>query len=72
MALRRQGMSVRFVGSLFVPGDETVFFEYAADSSEEVVHASREVELPFSRITLSVWLRSEDEPSLEEASCDPL
>ena len=59
-ALRREGSSVRFLGSLFVPGDETVFFQYAAGTNEEVARASRAAQLPFNRITSSLWLESEE------------
>jgi hypothetical protein len=55
-ALRREGSSLRFLGSLLVPGDEVVFFQFAADSSEEVVRASLDAELPFDRVAASVWL----------------
>jgi hypothetical protein len=64
IALRHQGSSLHFLGSLFVPEDETVFFQYTAASGEEVVIASRQAELPFSRITSSLWLDSDEEPSI--------
>jgi hypothetical protein len=64
-ALRTEGSSLRFLGSLFVPADETVFFQYAAATNEEVIRASQAAQLPFKRITSSLWLES------EESSCDP-
>ncbi len=51
-----QGASLRFLGSLFVPGDEVVLFEFSGTSSEEVVRASREAALPFDRVAESLWL----------------
>jgi hypothetical protein len=48
--------SLRFLGSLLVPGDEVVLFEFSAASSEEVVRASREAALPFDRVAESLWL----------------
>jgi hypothetical protein len=54
--LRREGSSVRFLGSLLVPADEVVFFQFTATSSEEVARASLEAQLPFDRVALSVWL----------------
>jgi hypothetical protein len=60
--LRRKGSSLRFLGSLFVPGDEIVFFQFTAVSREEVVRASREAALPFDRVTASLWLESREEP----------
>jgi hypothetical protein len=62
---RRTGSTLRFLGSWFVPGDETVFFQYSAGSPEDVVDASREAQLPYTRITASLWFES------EEKSCDP-
>lgn len=50
------GGSLRFLGSLLVPGDEVVLFEFSASSSEEVVRASQEAALPFDRIAESLWL----------------
>jgi hypothetical protein len=56
-ALRREGSALRFLGSLLVPSDEVVFFQFAAASIEEVIRASREAELPFDRIAASLWLK---------------
>ena len=55
-AFRQEGSSLRFLGSLLVPGDEVVFFQFAASSPEEVVRASREAELPLDRIAASLWI----------------
>ena len=52
----RAGSSLRFLGSLLVPSDEVVLFQFTAGSSEEVVRTSREAELPFDRIAESLWL----------------
>jgi hypothetical protein len=51
-----QNASLRFLGSLLVPGDEVVLFQFAAASSEEVVRASRAAALPFDRVAESLWL----------------
>ena len=48
--------SLRFLGSLLVPGDEVVLFEFTALSSEDVVRTSREAELPFDRVAESLRL----------------
>jgi hypothetical protein len=56
-ALRREGSSLRFLGSLLIPADEVVFFQFTAASTEEVVRASREADLPFDRVAASLWLR---------------
>lgn len=55
-ALRRKGASVRFLGSLLIPSDEVVFFQFMAASSEEVIRASREAEIPFDRVAAFQWL----------------
>jgi hypothetical protein len=54
--LRRAGSSLRFLGSLLIPSDEVVFFQFTAGSSEEVLRASREADLPFDRVAASLWL----------------
>ena len=48
--------SLRFLGSLLVPGDEVVLFQFTAASSDEVVRTSREAALPFDRVAESLWL----------------
>src|SRR5260370_29119325 len=55
-ALRREGSSLRFLGSLLVPSDEVVFFQFLATSSEEVARVSLEAELPFDPGAASFWL----------------
>jgi hypothetical protein len=57
-ALDRVGSSLRFLGSLLVPGDEVVLFQFSAGSREEVVHTSHEAKLPFDRVTASLWLEA--------------
>jgi hypothetical protein len=54
----RVGSSLRFVGSLFVPGDEVVLFQFRGASQEEVVRTSRAAELPFDRVAESLWLKA--------------
>jgi hypothetical protein len=61
-ALRRTGSALRFLGSLLLPGDEVVFFQFSAASREEVTQASREAALPFDRVALSVWLAPGNPP----------
>ena len=48
--------SLRFLGSLLVPDDEVVLFQFSATSSEDVARTSREAALPFDRIAESLWL----------------
>jgi hypothetical protein len=46
----RDGTTVRYVRSIFVPEDETCFFLYEADSIEAVSAAARRAALPFERV----------------------
>jgi hypothetical protein len=67
-AARQRAGSLRFIGSLLVPGDEVVLFQFTAPSSEEVVSTSREAELPFDRVTESVWLGAGGSPEPNRSS----
>ena len=59
-ALRVEGVSIRFLGSWFVPADEVVFFQYSASSEQELVRALRDAELPADRVTASLWLDAQE------------
>jgi hypothetical protein len=54
--LRAQGSSVRFLGSLLVPGDEVAFFQFGGASADEVTRAAREAGLPLDRVVASLRL----------------
>lgn len=45
--------SVRYLGSILMPEDEVVFFQFAATSADEVARVCREIRLPFDRILAS-------------------
>src|SRR5215208_1460060 len=45
-----EGISVRYVGSTFVPDDETCFCEFEAASRESVEWANERADVPFARI----------------------
>jgi hypothetical protein len=60
-AAGEHGTSLRFLGSLLVPCDEVVWFQFSGGSSDEVVRTSLEAKLPFDRVTESLWLDSEGE-----------
>ena len=62
-ALRKEGSSLRYLGSLLVPGDDVVFFQFKAASQDEVIRASREAALPFDRVNVSVWLKPTERAS---------
>ena len=48
--LSRQGASVRYVRTTVLPGDETCFHLFVADSEETVAHACRRAGLESPRI----------------------
>jgi len=48
--LRRQGLAVRYAGSLVVPEDETCFLLFEASSPEDVVQIGSRIGLSFERI----------------------
>ena len=45
---------VRYLGSLIIPADEVVFFEFEASSAAQVRRASVAAALPFDRVVESV------------------
>jgi Protein of unknown function (DUF4242) len=45
-----EGITVRYVGSTFVPDDETCFCEFEAPSRESVEWANERADVPFARI----------------------
>ena len=60
LALRREGLSLRFVGSMLLPTDDVVFFQFTAPSADDVTRASRQARLPFDRVSASLWLEPDD------------
>lgn len=48
--LTREGTSVRYLRSIFVPEDETCFLLYEAASADDVRAAAERAALPFERI----------------------
>jgi hypothetical protein len=52
--LRGNGHRVDYLGSVFVPADETVFFLFSAGSAVAVEDASRRAGVPFERVLESV------------------
>jgi len=55
------GPDVRFLGSLLIPVDETVFCRFVASRAADVERASTLAQLPFGRILESVELPGDDE-----------
>ncbi len=59
--LRREGRSVQYLRSIFVPEDETCFFLYEAATADDVAEAARRAALPFDRVALAVSGRDGEE-----------
>ena len=52
--MRREGTSIRYLRSLFVPEDETCFHTFSADSLDVVRAAAERAELRYIRIVEAV------------------
>jgi hypothetical protein len=52
--LHKKGSSIRYVGSLVMPGDEVVVFEFDATSEEAVAQLCQDAEIPVDRLVESV------------------
>jgi hypothetical protein len=48
-----EGISVRYVGTTFIPADETCFCEFEAPTRETVELANERANVPFARILLA-------------------
>ena len=48
------GSTARYVGSIFLPQEETCFCRVDSDSAETAVRANQLAQLPFARITPAV------------------
>jgi Nickel responsive protein SCO4226-like len=62
--LRREGVDVRYLRSIFIPADETCFYVLEASSSDTVQEASRRASLHSQRIVEAqiepVWTEQSD------------
>jgi hypothetical protein len=52
--LRSEGKPISYVGSILVPEDEVVFFQFEGPSADIVREASGRAELPIERVVESV------------------
>jgi Protein of unknown function (DUF4242) len=59
--LTREGRTVQYVRSIFVPEDETCFFLYEATTADDVAEAARRASLPFDRVALAVAAQDGEE-----------
>jgi hypothetical protein len=72
--LQCRGRRVEYVGALFVPGDEVVFYLFAASSLGPVREASRRAGVEFERVSESIPIGvdlSHTAAPLEEVSRSP-
>jgi hypothetical protein len=51
---RRRGIPVHYLGSILLPTDEVVFFQFLAGSAAAVVETSARAGIPFQRIVPAV------------------
>jgi hypothetical protein len=54
-----EGISVRYLGSTYIPVDETCFCEFEAPSRESVEWANERANVPFARILPAVRLSAQ-------------
>jgi hypothetical protein len=59
--LTREGRQVRYLRSIFVPGDETCFFLYEANRVEDVEEAARRASLRVERVAEAIAGRKGEE-----------
>ena len=59
---RHRGIPVRYLGSILVPADEVVIFEFQAASAELVAETSARAGLPFQRVVPAVRPSQEVNP----------
>lgn len=58
--LRREGVEVRYLGSVFFPRDEACFSSFEAQSSDAVVLVNERATTPFARILEAVQVPARD------------
>lgn len=58
--LSREGVSIRYLRTLFLNEDETCFYLYDAGSPESVLEATRRAQLPIDRVVETVDIGLED------------
>ena len=57
-----EGIRVRYLGSSFVPSEETCFCEFEAPSSDAVEWANERAGVPYARILPAVRLSARSDP----------
>jgi hypothetical protein len=61
LELTREGRSVQYVRSIFVPEDETCFFLYEAATAGDVEEAARRASLAFDHVALAIAARDAED-----------
>jgi len=54
--LRARGVAVNYLGSLYLPQEESCFCRFEASSANAAVHVNELAEAPFARISLALAL----------------
>ena len=60
-ALGAEGVEIRYVRSLIVPGDEAFLSVFAADSEASVRETHRRAGVPLERISTAIVIETEEE-----------
>ncbi len=70
-AVTRSGHPVRYVGSIVIEAEETIFSVFEADAPESVAEVNRRACLPFDRVVPVVELREPERSVLAEPPLGP-
>ena len=62
-AISRSGQRVRYVGSIVIEAEQTIFSVFEADAPGAVEEVNRRAELPFDRIVPVIELREPERPA---------
>ena len=56
--LRAEGVPVQYLGSMFVPGEESCFCQFEASSAEAVAEVNERAKIPYARILPVLHIRA--------------
>ena len=60
MEMRQEGTAVRYLRSVFIPGEDKCFCLFDGPSADAVEQANRRAEIPFERVVEALSVASED------------
>ena len=60
MEMTNEGTPIRYLRSIFVPGEDKCLCLFEGPSAESVEQANRRANIPFERVTETVQISSED------------